>query len=142
LNHTSPNYLSRWVKEIRRAYNRKEELENKLSFYESQLTAYRAVTYDGIRSESFGNKVENNLIFVIDKINETTNELDKYLKLINEYKYFLKELNNKQRLLLEYLVETNLNKTEIAFRMNISRNRVYAIARKLNLVIASFFIVV
>jgi DNA-directed RNA polymerase specialized sigma subunit len=134
--------LSRWVKEIRRANNRKEELENKLSFYESQLTAYRAVAYDGIRSESFGNKVENNLIFVINKINEATNELDRHLKMINEYKNLLRELNNKQRLLMEYLVETNLNKTEIAFRMNISRNRVYAIARKLNLVIASFFIVV
>ena len=117
----------KWIDEIKKAYRHKTELEEKLQFYETRLIGYNAVTYDSIGSSSTKNNVEENLLYVIDKIDKAKARLDKIQKLIDEYLSFKSNLNQQEALVLEYLVETSLSKIAIGLRMKISKSRVYDI---------------
>lgn len=123
----------KWIDDIKKAYRHKTELDEKLQFYETRLIGYNAVTYDSIGSSSTKNNVEDNLLYVIGKIDKVKARLDKAQKLIDEYKSFKSKLKPQEALVLEYLVETSLSKTEIANKINISKSRIYQIAKNLYL---------
>jgi DNA-directed RNA polymerase specialized sigma subunit len=117
----------KWIDEIKKAYRHKDELEEKLQFYETRLIGYNAVTYDSIGSSTTKNNVEENLLYIIDKIDKVKAKLDKAHKLIDTYISFKSKLKPQEALVLEYLVETSLSKTVIASRLNISRSFFYII---------------
>lgn len=117
----------KWIDDIKKAYRHKTELDEKLQFYETRLIGYNAVTYDSIGSSSTKNNVEDNLLYVIGKIDKVKARLDKAQKLIDEYVTFKSKLDQQEILLIEYLVETSLSKTVIASRLNISRSFFYII---------------
>lgn len=117
----------KWIDDIKKAYRHKDELEEKLQFYETRLIGYNAVTYDSIGSSSTKNNVEDNLLYVIGKIDKVKERLSKAQKLIDEYVTFKNKLDQQEILLIEYLVETSLSKTVIASRLNISRSFFYII---------------
>ncbi|AUD64073.1 hypothetical protein BK010_10425 (plasmid) [Tenericutes bacterium MO-XQ] len=117
----------KWIDDIKKAYRHRNELEEKLQFYETRLIGYNAVTYDSIGSSSTKNNVEDNLLYVIGKIDKVKARLDKAQKLIDEYKSFKSKLKPQEALVLEYLVETSLSKTVIASRLSISRSFFYII---------------
>ncbi|MBI9010458.1 MAG: hypothetical protein JEZ05_10580 [Tenericutes bacterium] len=102
----------KWIDDIKKAYRHKTELEEKLQFYENRLVGYNAVTYDSIGSSSTKNNVEDNLLYVIGKIDMVKARLDEAQKLIDEYKVFKCKLKPQEALVLEYLVETSLSKNE------------------------------
>lgn len=126
----------KWIDDIKKAYRHRTELEEKLQFYETRLIGYNAVTYDSIGSSSTKNNVEENLLYVIGKIDKIKARLDKAQKLIDEYISFKNKLKPQESLVLEYLVETSLNKRDIAARIKVSRSRIYTILEKIKL---SFF---
>lgn len=117
----------KWIDDIKKAYRHRNELEEKLQFYESRLIGYNAVTYDSIGSSSTKNNVEENLLYVIGKIDKVNAKLDKAQKLIDEYNRFKSKLKLQESLVLEYLVETSLSKSEIAYTLHLSRSRIYVI---------------
>ena len=117
----------KWIDDIKKAYRHKTELEEKLQFYETRLIGYNAVTYDSIGSSSTKNNVEDNLLYVIGKIDKVKAKLDKAQKVIDEYISFKIKLKPQEALVLEFLVETSLSKTVIASRLNISRSFFYII---------------
>ncbi len=117
----------KWIDDIKKAYRHRHELEEKLQFYETRLIGYNAVTYDSIGSSSTKNNVEDNLLYVIGKIDKVKARLDKAQKLIDEYKSFKSKLKPQEALVLEYLVETSLSKMDITSRLNISRSFFYII---------------
>ena len=117
----------KWIDDIKKAYRHKTELDEKLQFYETRLIGYNAVTYDSIGSSSTKNNVEDNLLYVIGKIDKVKARLDKAQKLIDEYKSFKSKLKPQEALVLEYLVETSLSKMDITSRLNISRSFFYII---------------
>jgi DNA-directed RNA polymerase specialized sigma subunit len=117
----------KWIDDIKKAYRHRTELEEKLQFYESRLIGYNAVTYDSIGSSSTKNNVEDNLLDVIGKIDKVKARLEKTQKLIDEYNNFKSKLNQQEALVLEYLVETTLAKSEIAYILHLSRSRIYVI---------------
>lgn len=117
----------KWIDDIKKAYRHKTELEEKLQFYETRLIGYNAVTYDSIGSSSTKNNVEDNLLYVIGKIDKVKARLDKAQKLIDEYISFKSKLKPQEALVLEYLVELSMSKSEIAYIMHLSRSRMYVI---------------
>ena len=118
----------KWIDDIKKAYRHRTELEEKLQFYETRLVGYNAVTYDSIGSSSTKNNVEDNLLYVIGKIDKVKSKLDKAQKLIDNYMSFKKRLKPQEALVLEYLVETSLSKNEVASMMHLSTSRVHIIA--------------
>lgn len=118
----------KWIDDIKKAYRHRTELEEKLQFYETRLIGYNAVTYDSIGSSSTKNNVEDNLLYVIGKIDKVKSKIDKAQKLIDQYNSFKSKLKQQEALVLEYLVETTLSKNEISLMMHISRSRVYNIS--------------
>ena len=121
----------KWIDDIKKAYRHRTELEEKLQFYESRLIGYNAVTYDSIGSSSTKNNVEDNLLYVIGKIDKTKAKLENAQKAINEYINFKSNLKQQEALVLEYLVETSLSKTVIASRLSISRSFFYVIVERI-----------
>ena len=118
----------KWVDDVKKAYRHKRELEDKLEYFESRLTGYQAVVYDSIGSGSSRNIVEENLLYVIGKIDQVKYKIDESNQKIEEYHNLLKNLCNQEKILLKYLIETNMNNNEIASSMMISRSRVYQIS--------------
>ena len=123
----------KWIDDIKKAYRHRTELEEKLQFYETRLVGYNAVTYDSIGSSSTKNNVEDNLLYVIGKIDKVKVRINKAQKLIDEYVTFKSMLKPQEALVLEYLVETSLNKRDIAVRLKVSRSRIYTILEKMKL---------
>jgi DNA-directed RNA polymerase specialized sigma subunit len=117
----------KWIDDIKKAYRHRTELEEKLQFYETRLIGYNAVTYDTIGSSSTKNNVEDNLLYVIGKIDKVKASLEKTQKLIDEYINFKSKLKPQEILVVEYLVETSLSKSVIANRIKASRSRVFQI---------------
>ena len=122
----------KWIDDIKKAYRHKTELEEKLQFYETRLIGYNAVTYDSIGSSSTKNNVEDNLLYVIGKIDKVKARLDKAQKLIDEYVTFKSKLNQQEILLIEYLVETSLSKMIIATRLNTSKSRFFKVVDEIS----------
>jgi len=121
----------KWIDDIKKAYRHRTELEEKLQFYETRLIGYNAVTYDSIGSSSTKNNVEDNLLYVIGKIDKVKARLEKAQKLIDEYISFKNKLKPQEALMIEYLVETSLSKMDIASQLNVSRSRVYIVLNKM-----------
>jgi len=121
----------KWIDDIKKAYRHRTELEEKLQFYETRLIGYNAVTYDSIGSSSTKNNVEDNLLYVIGKIDKVKARLEKAQKLIDEYVTFKSMLKSQEALMIEYLVETSLSKMDIASQLNVSRSRVYIVLNKM-----------
>jgi len=117
----------KWVDDVKKAIRHKRELEEKLEYYESRLTGYQAVVYDSIGSSSSRNNVEDNLLFIIGKIDSIEFKMKEVDLTINRYMLFKEKLMEKEQLLLEHLVETNMSITDISFRMIIRKSRVYDI---------------
>lgn len=115
----------KWIDDVRKAYRHKNELVEKLQFYESRLVGYNAVTYDSIRSSSTKNNVEDNLLYVIGKIDKVNERLNRAQKLIDKYISIKNELLPQEICVLEYLVDTSLTKSEIADELFLSRTYVY-----------------
>lgn len=117
----------KWIDDVKKAIRHKRELEEKLEYYQSRLTGYQAVVYDSIGSSSSRNNVEDNLLFIIGKIDSIEFKMEEVAFAINRYLLFKEKLMEKEQLLLELLVETNMSITDISFRMIISKSRVYDI---------------
>ncbi|MDX9797532.1 MAG: hypothetical protein RBT05_01600 [Bacteroidales bacterium] len=121
----------KWIDDIKKAYRHKTELEEKLQFYETRLIGYNAVNYDSIGSSSTKNNVEDNLLYVIGKIDKVKARLEKAQKLIDEYVTFKSMLKSQEALMIEYLVETSFSKMDIAAQLNVSRSRVYIVLNRM-----------
>lgn len=115
----------KWIDDVKKAIRHKRELEEKLEYYQSRLTGYQAVVYDSIGSSSSRNNVEDNLLFIIGKIDSMNNRIHIVETKIKKFKVLKSNLNNQQCKLVEYLIETSFSKTEIAKTMMLSRSRVY-----------------
>lgn len=121
----------KWIDDVKKAYRHKEELEEKLKFYESRLVGYNAVTYDHVGSGTKKNNVESNLLYVIDKIDKVNNNIQRCKIIIERYNNFKNSLNSKQSHVLTSLVETNMSRTEIAKLMKLSRSRFYQLINQI-----------
>jgi len=117
----------KWIDDVKKAIRHKRELEEKLEYYQSRLTGYQAVVYDSIGSSSSRNNVEDNLLFIIGKIDQVKHRMKEAEIKIDSYKSFKSILKEKEELLLEYLVEKELNNVLIISRLNITRSRMYSI---------------
>ncbi len=115
----------KWIDDVKKAIRHKRELEEKLEYYESRLTGYQAVVYDSIGSSSSRNNVEENLLYVIGKIDQVKMKIENVERIIKGYFDFKLTLKEQESTLLEHLVETTLSKTEISVRISISRTRIY-----------------
>lgn len=131
----------KWIDDIKKAYRHKEELEEKLKFYESRLVGYSAVTYDYVGSGTNKNKVESNLLYVIDKIEKVNKDIGRCKSIIMKYTKFKDSLNTQQSYVISSLVESNISKKEIAQLLLISRSRIYCIIENIVLLFDSRIIV-
>jgi len=122
----------KWVDDVKKAYRHKKELEDKLEYFESRLTGYQAVVYDSIGSGSSRNNVEDNLLYVIGKIDAVNKQIIEVRILINGYRFFKGGFDGKDYLLLEYLVETNLPNSTIYLLLNLSKSRFFQMINTLS----------
>jgi len=122
----------KWVDDVKKAIRHKKELEDKLEYFESRLTGYQAVVYDSIGSSSSRNNVEDNLLYVIGKIDAVNDQMKEVRMRINEYIVFKSKLSGKTNLLLEYLIESNLQQSIISLNLNLSKSRFYQIVNELS----------
>lgn len=122
----------KWVDDVKKAIRHKRELEEKLEYYQSRLTGYQAVVYDSIGSSSSRNNVEDNLLFIIGKIDAIEHKLKEVDFVINDYVLFKEKLIEKEALLLEMFVETNLQNSTIALRVKVSKSRLFQIINELS----------
>ncbi len=127
LRNGSKEAFYKWIDDVKKAFRHKTELEEKLKYYERRLVGYNAVTYDSISSGSRKNNVEENLLYVIGKIDQIKLRYEKSDQLIKQYHDFNAILNNQEVDVLEYLEKSSLSKYQIAIRMAISKTRVYSI---------------
>jgi len=125
----------KWIDDVKKAIRHKRELEEKLDYYQSRLTGYQAVVYDSIGSSSSRNNVEDNLLFIIGKIDQVKSKIEKSSQKIREYHYLKKNVSSKDEILIEYLVETILSITEISIRIHVSRNYVYNQINKMSVLL-------
>jgi len=117
----------KWIDDVKKAIRHKRELEEKLEYYQSRLTGYQAVVYDSIGSSSSRNNVEDNLLFIIGKIDAIEHKLKESEMIINKYKLFKVRLKDKEILLLEYLVGTELDKSMLALKLSVTKSGLYSI---------------
>lgn len=122
----------KWVDDVRKAIRHETELEEKLHYYQARLTEYKAVTYDSIGSNSPRNNVEDNLLYVIGKIDATNKQIKEVKIKIKEYRMFKSALTGNADLLLQYLIEGNLTQYTILFKLKISKNRFYQLISELS----------
>lgn len=125
----------KWIDDVRKAIRHKRELEEKLEYYQSRLSGYQAVVYDSIGSSPSRNNVEDNLLFIIGKIDQVKSKIEKSSQKIREYHCLKKNVSSKEEILIEYLVETILSITEISIRIHVSRNYVYNQINKMSVLL-------
>ena len=117
----------KWIDDVKKAYRHIEELEEKKLYWENKLNKYNAVTFDRIGSGTSNKSVEEEVLYVIGKINELKIKIKKTNKLIEDYVTFKSKLKEQEKVVLEYLVEASLSKMIIVKRLNISRSRLFKI---------------
>ncbi|MBI9008708.1 MAG: hypothetical protein JEZ05_01640 [Tenericutes bacterium] len=122
----------KWIDDVKKAYRHKRELEEKLEYYQSRLTGYQAVVYDSIGSSSSRNNVEDNLLYIIGKIDETQCKMQESTNVINNYKSFKGQLCGNEVEVLELLIETDLLKSTIGLRLEISKSRLFQVINELS----------
>ena len=122
----------KWIDDVKKAIRHKRELEEKLEYYQSRLTGYQAVVYDSIGSSSSRNNVEDNLLFIIGKIDEIEYKMKEVSIMIKDYKTFKEKLNGTEILVLKLLIETDLRKSTISNSLKISKSRLYTIISDLS----------
>ena len=122
----------KWIDDVKKAIRHIRELEEKLEYYQSRLTGYQAVVYDSIGSSSSRNNVEDNLLFIIGKIDEIEYKMKEVSIMIKDYKTFKEKLNGTEILVLKLLIETDLRKSTISNSLKISKSRLYTIISDLS----------
>ena len=112
-----------WISEIRNAAIKKQELEDKLSFYNMKLLGCSGVSYDHV-SVSPTNNIGNGKIVWLERIEEVTNELlelDSKLKAYSSLKF---DLTEKEQLVLDLYYFKQHRGNVVARQMGVSGPRI------------------
>lgn len=119
------------IDDIKRAYSKLPEYQEKLQYYEYELTRYHAVTYDVVnRSNSNRNIVEDRLMYNLEKIEEYEHKIRNAVATINKYVEFKKCLLRWDRIIIEHIVEDGMKKAHIARKYRISNSTLYFVLRR------------
>ena len=86
----------KWLDDVRRAIRKEKELQEKLQYYNVKLIGYKGVVYDRIGSSSTSPS-EKDLLYWIDKINQTEITLTMVIPIIDGCNRFLMVLTNQER---------------------------------------------
>jgi hypothetical protein len=127
MNHSKPGLNApfyQWIRQVRRAFEKQEELEKKLKFYEMKSIGCSAVSYDIVRVGSSMQNDEKALSWSC-KIEEVKRDLAVAKKTIDEYNAFLAMLNPQEKIVLQAMIRNRYRVELIAKEMKVSRNRVY-----------------
>jgi DNA-binding NtrC family response regulator len=108
-------------------------LKDKLRMYNHQLTKCKSATYDQIRSSGdSGNKEEERVLMLLDKINEYEKKIEANNIVFKEF-YSLEEniSSDLAQTVLYYMARTQFRKSEIAKIMKVSRSTLYTMIKKI-----------
>ncbi len=103
----------KWLDDVRRAMRKEKELQEKLKLYERKMISCKGVSYDRIGSTSTSPN-EKDLLYWIEKINETEKMLKLNLYFTTRYYVFYNLLSETQRIILSSMLHLG-NRTCITY---------------------------
>lgn len=134
MKNGSNQYFNRWISEVKWAYKNIHIVRDKIKHLESQLCNCNSTVYDSIgSSSSVRNTEEDKVLSILSKIEENRIQVSNYIKIINDYERKKAYLRTIETEVIEHLVETNLNKSDIATTLHISRSKLYKIINRLRI---------
>jgi hypothetical protein len=89
---------------VRRAIRKEKELQEKLEFYNMKLIGYKGVSYDRIGSSGSRSSGDSEVLFWLDKIDQTEKQIALNNHVINEFKSFVQELNITESIIINELL--------------------------------------
>lgn len=133
MNHgknTLEESFKSWISEIRNAAIKKQELEDRLSFYNMKLLGCSGVSYDRV-STSPTNNIGNGKFVWLERIEEVSNELlglDSKLRAYNSLKF---DLTEKEQLVLDLYYFKQHRGNFVAREMGVSNTRILEIRKSI-----------
>lgn len=94
----------KWIDDVRRAIRKEKELQEKLEFYNMKLIGYKGVSYDRIGSSGSRSSGDSEVLFWLDKIDQTEKQIALNNHVINEFKSFVQELNITESIIINELL--------------------------------------
>jgi len=87
----------KWLDDVRRAIRKEKELLEKLEYYNMKFVGYKGVNYERIGSSSSSGSGDKELLYWLEKIDDTENKLSEQINVINAYAVFNSTLTNLQQ---------------------------------------------
>ncbi len=115
----------KWLDDVRRAIRKEKELQEKLQYYNVKLIGYKGVVYDRIGSSSTAVS-DKDILFWIDRMDETLKSLELYQLTVNTAKTFSNRLSSQHQIVFWHLIG-NCKAVNIALEMEVSSQRVYQV---------------
>jgi hypothetical protein len=94
-----------WIDEVRRAFRKEKELLGKLEYYNVKFIGYKGINYGQIITNPMPRN-DKDMLYWLDKIDETKRRVKVYKKIINEYYLFLEQLNVNEKEILKNFLQT------------------------------------
>jgi hypothetical protein len=136
MNHSKPGLNApfyQWIRQVKRAFEKKEELEKKLKFYEMKSVGCSAISYDLVRVGSSSQNDEKAL-FWLCKIEDVKRDLAVAKRTIDEYNAFLTTLNPQGQIVLQALIRNRYRADLFAKEMEVSRGRMYELINEISFI--------
>jgi len=119
----------KWCDDVSRAIWKIKEFDDRLRYYEGKLVGYKSVAYDQIKIGKSSSASDDMIIFWMDKIHKLEKSHLKYCVKYDEYIKFRTLLTDRQKYLLQYLIEKKVDRS-IHMSYEESKNLIPIIARK------------
>jgi hypothetical protein len=94
-----------WIDEVRRAFRKEKELLDKLEYYNVKFIGYKGINYGQIITNPMPRN-DKDMLYWLDKIDETERKLLSIRKLLMQYEKFIETLSDKEKFILRNKCES------------------------------------
>lgn len=106
----------KWIDDVRRAMRKEKELQEKLEFYNMKLIGYKGVSYDRIGSSGSQSSGDSELLYWLDKIIQTENEIEQTYRVLRDYKTFVDLIDPIERIVLNATINNRVDFEKLRIR--------------------------
>jgi hypothetical protein len=89
-----------WIDDVRRAFRKEKELLGKLEYYNVKFIGYKGINYGQIITNPMPSS-DKDMLYWLDKIDETERKLLMVRKLLMQYERFIETLSDREKLYLK-----------------------------------------
>jgi hypothetical protein len=124
-----------WIDEVRRAFRKEKELLGKLEYCNVKFIGYKGINYGQIITNLMPRN-DKDMLYWLDKIDETEWKLVNVRKIILEHNELKKVVCNKDSIIIDFLIEDNTSLESLLLLLNMSKKQYYKRISKLSKIIA------